>query len=132
MGCTFDDDFAFNCFAMDHPDLNPIWKDHFARPEKLLLGGWVWRDGELTQLASCRKITRYDELLRPESFEFLMKDAKGREYDVKGKVKAGAPWRAWWNIDTYMCLAEIECNGRKGHCDFQDIRWAKFIRACGR
>ena len=132
MGCTFDDDFAFNCFAMDHPDMDPIWKGKIAAPEKLLLGGWVWRDGELTPITSCRKITRYDEQLTPKSFAFLMKDAKGRDYEVKGTIVAGVQWRAWWNIDTRMCLAEIECNGRKGHCDFQDIRWANFFRACGR
>lgn len=105
---------------------------YFETSQKLLLGGWVWRDGELTAVKSCRKITHYDELLRPTTFEFLMIDAKGREYDVKGTTTAGAQWRAWWNVDTFMSLAEIECNGRKGHCDFQDIRWAKIIRACGR
>ena len=131
MGCTFDDDFAFNCCAIDHPDLNPIWKNHFDAPKNLLLGGWVWRDGEIVSVTSCRKITHYDEFLRPSSFEFVMTDAKSREYQVKGKIIAAAPWKTWWNIDTWMCLAEIECNGRKGTCDFQDLRWAKFMYAMG-
>lgn len=47
MGCTFDDDFAFNCFAIDDPALDPIWKGRIEAPDKRLMGGWVWRDGTM-------------------------------------------------------------------------------------
>ncbi|MGE4432009.1 MAG: hypothetical protein AB7E05_14845 [Sphingobium sp.] len=134
MACTIDENFAFLVNALDHPDLDPVWKGHFdIAPDKVLLGGWVYRDGEVVGVKSIRKITRYDERSWvPQSFAFDLVDAKDRTYAVTGRITAASPYNVYLNINSYMCLADIEVNGRKGHCDFQDLQWTDFLNAMTR
>ncbi|MEJ2459868.1 MAG: hypothetical protein P8Y58_17705 [Novosphingobium sp.] len=125
MACVIDENLSFCVNAIDHPDLDPFWKPYFDVPEdRLLLGGWLYRDGEVCGIKSIRKITHYDEeWLYPTSFAFTMYDDRDRRYDVKGKITAIMPYPMYMNLDALMCLSDIECNGRKGQCDFQDLRW---------
>lgn len=134
MAGRISDDFSFVVLAHDHPDLDPVWKGHFDLPaEKVLLAAWIWRDGEMCSATSIRKITRYDEInWCPRSFEFQMTDTKGREYDVKGKITAAAPYSPYLNIQSWMCLADMTVNGVQAHCDFQDLQWTDFLNAVSR
>lgn len=128
--CVIDENFAFCCTAHDHPDLNPVWKGRFQIPEdKLLLGGWLWRDGEVVGLKSIQKITHYrGETIVPESFEFVLIDSKDRRYDVKDKVTAACPFDIYVSHRTWLCLADVECNGRRAaQCDFQDMQDRKSV-----
>jgi hypothetical protein len=134
MACVVDENFAFLANALDHPDLDPIWKPHFdIDPDKVLLGGWVYRDGEIVPIKSVRKITRYEpQTFIPTSFEFEMIDQRDRRYDVAGEIVASAPYNIYLNINTHMCLANITVNGQSGHCDFQDLQWTDFLQAVSR
>jgi len=134
MACNVSDNLSFVVLALDHPDLNPVWKGCFdVAPDKVVLAGWIYRDGELCGVKSVRKITHYDELnWCPKSFEFEMTDAKDRRYHVKGKITAAAPYAPYLNIQTWMCLAPIQVNGVPGHCDFQDLQWTDFLNAMSR
>ena len=131
MAGRINDNFSFVVLALDHPDLNPPWKGHFdVSPDKVLLAGWLYRDGEMCGVKSTRKITHYDTTnWCPKSFEFEMVDSKDRQYAVKGKITAAAPYAPYLNIQSWMCLADMEVNGAKGHCDFQDLQWTDFLNA---
>ena len=130
MNAVFSDDFAIHCHCVDHPDLDPIWKDDFTvDPERLLFGGWVWRDGELTRVVSARKKTHYNlHTLNPDKFELEMVDAKGRKYECVGITHTAGQTNTWMNVNAPMCLTEWEMNGQKGWGDCQDIQWNDFVQ----
>ncbi|MEJ2410942.1 MAG: hypothetical protein P8Y48_16985 [Novosphingobium sp.] len=131
MACTVDENFSFLVNAMDHPDLDPVWKNDFdIDGDKTLLGGWMYRDGEVVGLKSIRKITRYDHRSWvPTGCEFDLIDMKGRSYAVKMKIVAAVPYNFYLNLNAYMCLAEMEVNGQRGRCDFQDLQWTDMVNA---
>jgi hypothetical protein len=131
MACTINENFSFLINAMDHPDLDPVWKQDFdVSGDKVLLGGWLYRDGEVVGIKSIRKLTEYDQRSWiPKSCSFEMVDQKDRQYSVKCKITAAVPYNFYLNINAYMCLADIEVNGMKGQCDFQDIQWTDFLTA---
>jgi hypothetical protein len=131
---VFNDNFAFNCNAIDHPDLNPIWKPYFeVNPDKLLIGGWIWRDGELTQIASAKKIVRYDrDTLIPKTVEMTVVDANKRSFEIHGTILSSAPFNFWMNVNAPICLTRWECNGLTGYGDTQDVQWNDFVQACAK
>ena len=134
MACIVNADFAFLVNALDHPDLDPIWRPHFEiDADKLLLGGWVYRYGDIVAIKSVRKITHYEAgTLIPTAFEFEMVDHLDRHYDVTGRITASSPYNLYLNINTHMCLADITVNGEPGHCDFQELQWTDFLQAVSR
>ena len=75
---VFGDDFAFNCTALEDHRLMPEWGGQFAVPEdKLLNGGWVYRDGEVRAVTRCIKRTQRDSVsLFPTHIEMEMTDSK--------------------------------------------------------
>ena len=129
---VFGDDFAFNCNAIDHPDLNPLWKGKFdIKPEQTLIGGWVWIDGELLAIATARKLTHYNpETLYPTAFDLSVTLTNGRALDIQGKVTAACPFNPWINVYAPICLTEWTCNGKKGHGEVQDVQWNDFVTLC--
>jgi hypothetical protein len=129
---TFNDGFAFNCNAVDHPDLNPLWKGHFEIPEdKLLFGGWIWLDGELTPIISARKHVDYDiSTLIPRSVDLSVVDAKRRKFAMHGTIRSAIPFNCWMNVHAPICLTRWECRGLTGWGDTQDIQWSDFVQAC--
>ena len=128
---VFGDDFAFNCNAIDHPDLNPLWKDGFdVKPEHTLIGGWVWIEGEIVPIASARKLTHYDRVtMYPKSFDLSLILANGRGLEITGKVIAACPFNPWINVYAPICMTEWTCNGRKGTGEVQDVQWNDFVSA---
>ena len=121
----FGDDFAFSATVIDHPDLDPIWKDHFEiAADRTLLSGWVWRDGEVVAIASGRKKTTYDtSTLIPERVAFDFIDARGREYAASCESVNAAPTNTWMNLHAPVYLARWRCNGRDGWGESQDLIW---------
>lgn len=126
---TFGDDFAFNCNALDHPELNPLWQDGFSiSPEQTLMGGWVWIDGEIVPIASVRKHTDYERTtLFPKVFELSLTLANGRTLELRGRVQCACPFNPWINVYAPICLTEWICNGRTGHGEVQDVQWTDFV-----
>ena len=131
---VFNDNFAFNCNALDHPDLNPIWKPYFnVAPEKTLIGGWIWRDGELTAITSAKKLVHYDlDTLIPKSIEMTVIDAKNRTFEMQGTIISAAPFNIWMNVNAPICLTRWECEGLTGYGDTQDVQWNDFVHACAK
>jgi hypothetical protein len=129
---VFNDDFAFNCNALDHPDLNPVWKPYFdVKPENTLIGGWVWRNGELTAIRAAKKRVHYDlATMIPKSVDLTFTDAKDRTFEMHGTILSAAPFNCWMNVNAPICLTRWECNGLTGHGDTQDIQWNDFVQAC--
>lgn len=132
---VFGDDFAFNCNAFDHPDLDPAWKPAFpAFPaERAFNDGWIWKDGELARIRTARKITERDPVDgRPVSHRIEMTDVRGRSFTVTGTITAGVPWSGWPNVVVQLHLTRWECDGRVGWGDTQEVQWNDFVRACTR
>lgn len=131
MNCVFSDDLAFHCNAIDHPDLNPLWKDSFkVDPDKVLMGGWVWRDGELVKVASARKKVTYNRrTMIPQRIELHMTDAKGRVYEAEGETINCGHLNVWMNVNAPFCLTRWTCDGKTGWGESQDIQWNDFVQA---
>jgi hypothetical protein len=133
MTSVFGDDFAFGTTAFDSEDTDPDWKGVLQIPGgDPTRGGWVLRDGELTPVVSTVKRTlRNKETLFPEGVEMTITDAGGRDYEIKGTIKAAANWRTWHNMESVICLTEWECEGRTGYGDTQDVLFHDYIRRFG-
>lgn len=132
MNGIFSDDFSFNVNAADHPDLDPIWRAHFnLPPERTLMGGWVWVDGELRTIASAKKKTTYDtKTLTPKSIEMRFRDSKGREYEATGVAVNSLPMAFWMNMRGPCFLMRWEIDGKVGYGECQDVQWTDFVHAC--
>ena len=128
MTSVFGDDFAFGTTAFDSEDTDPEWKGVLEIPGgDPVRGGWVYRDGEIVPVVSATKRTRHDvDSLFPESVEMTITDANGRDYELTGTVLAAAPWSTWPNIDSVICLARWECDGRVGHGDIQEVQFTDY------
>lgn len=130
MNGIFSDDFAFHCNAIDHPDLNPLWAGKFdISPDKVLMGGWVWRDGELTQVTSVKKKVTYDRrTMIPTHIELRMTDAKNRVYEAEGEIVNCGHLNVWMNVSAPFCLTRWTCNGKAGWGESQDMQWNDFVQ----
>jgi hypothetical protein len=92
---VFNDDFHFNCTAADDPQLEPDWSGLYPdfTSERSLMGGWVTKDGVLSELVSCRKKTyRNAQTFIPERVEFTMEDAKCVSSRLQAKFSLRVPW----------------------------------------
>ncbi|HKY89781.1 MAG TPA: hypothetical protein VJM11_02025 [Nevskiaceae bacterium] len=129
---AFDDDFAFNCNAFDHPDLEPEWKGRLSlSPERAFNDGWVFHDGKLLRLRTARKRTVRDPRTgRPLSHRIETEDANGKSWTITGTVRAGLPWAGWPNMICQLFLTRWECEGRVGWGDTQEVQWTDYVRAC--
>jgi hypothetical protein len=129
MTCAFNENFYFSIIAYDHPDLNPDWKELFDFPaDKVLKSGWIYRDGELLTIQSCRKLTEHDpDTLFPTAVRLELVDDKGNEYTIKGTIIAASNWTAWLNCEVVLSLCRWEYDGLTGHGDFQEARWTDYI-----
>ncbi len=127
---AFGDDFAFNCSAFDHPDLNPLSQKEFPMtPERAFNDGWVWRDGKMSKIKSVKKLTTRDpETGRPMTHMMEMVDIHGREYLIKGTITAGLPFSFWPNCMTHLGLTKWECEGLTGWGDTQEVHWTDYMR----
>lgn len=129
MSGAFGDDFSFCCSAFDHPDRDPEWKGMFDLPkERVLSGGFVWRDGELRSIVGCEKRTVHSPtMLFPERIDMRLTDSKGDACEITGRPIAVAPISTWHNVWTAVCLMRWECEGFVGYGDAQDIQWTDYI-----
>ena len=128
---AFNENFYFGIVAFDHPDLQPDWAGLFDFPaEKALKSGWIYRDGQLLDVVSCRKLTTHDPVyLFPTEVQVEMVDNQGRTYRIKGTAKAASNWSAWLNCDVVISLFRWECDGLVGHGDLQEARWTDYLQA---
>lgn len=134
MTCAFSEDFYFGIIAYDHPELHPDWAGIFDFPaEKVLKSGWIYRDGELLEVVSCRKLTTHDGAsLFPTEVRLEITDNKGKTYHIKGTAMAASNWSAWLNCDVVISLYRWECDGLVGHGDLQEARWTDYLYALSR
>lgn len=130
MNCVFGDDYAFHCNAIDHPDLNPLWSGKFnVAPDKVLMGGWVWRDGELVKVTSAKKKVTYDRrTMIPKRIDLRMTDAKNRVYEAEGEIVNCGHLNVWMNVNAPFCLTRWKCDGKVGWGESQDIQWNDFVQ----
>lgn len=134
MWCTgvFSENFSFNCTAFDDPMLNPDWKDSFPQfsPENTFVAGWIYKDGELSEVVSCRKITRRDaKTLMHQSVQISLTDAKGRTYEINGVVKAASGYPLWLNQRSIVAMTRWECAGQVTYGDSQELQMSDYIYA---
>ena len=131
---TFGDDFAFNCNAFDHPELDPPWAAHFSLPaDRAFNDGWVYVDGELLRVKYARKITHRDPATgQPQRHHIEMIDVRDRRYVIEGQITAGLPWAGWPNMITHLNLTRWTCNGREGWGDTQEVQWSDYVSRCTR
>ena len=128
-GC-FGPDFAFNCSAFDHPDMNPVsLKDFPITAEKAFNDGWIWRNGEQVKIKSIKKLTLRDPVTaRPLSHDIHAVDVNGHEYHIKGTITAALPFSFWPNCMTHLCMTKWECEGLIGWGDTQEVQWSEYMR----
>ena len=70
MSGTFNELFAFNCGRFDDAIGNPEIKGRFELPEeRLLAGGWLFKDGRAAQVVHAKKRCRRDHFQSPVSIE---------------------------------------------------------------
>jgi hypothetical protein len=126
---VFNEDFMFNCSAFDHPDADPEWKGHFDLPASAALkGGWIYKDGVVTEIKSIMKRTVHDpETLFPDTIEMEITDSAGAKYNIKGKITAACSWAAWPKFAFPVCLTRWECNGLVGYGDSQEAQWPDYV-----
>jgi hypothetical protein len=127
---TFTENFAFNCSAFDHPDLDPEWAGQIDWPaDKVFNDGWIFKDDELIRAKSAKKITRRDPLTgRPLHHDIELIDENDRVYHIKGTTTAGLPWSGWPNMTCHLYLTRWQCEGLTGWGDTQECQWNDYVR----
>jgi hypothetical protein len=129
---VFNEDFAIHAFAIEDPASEPLWTglvDMSAEQVAALGRGWVWRDGELTVLASVTLTCQWDRALRyPTGYRVDMVDTQGRAWHMTGELIAASNWHFWANIYAPILLVRWQCDGQVGYGDSQVGAWTDFVR----
>jgi hypothetical protein len=123
---------SFNCSGFDHPDLDPEYKGFFdIAPDKVLMGGWLYMDGDVQFLASSRnRVTRNPRTLHPVSAVMDMTDTTGRNLKLKGTVTASAPIYSWLHQRGILALTKWEMDdGTTFWGEIQEGQYTDFINA---
>jgi hypothetical protein len=132
---VFDEQFAFHALAHDDPSRGPEWAQDFpqVKPGEALVWGYIWKDGELTPLATLQKLTHRDtDGVAPSAVEMDMQDVNGRKFSMKGTVQARMPWQTWQNMNTFFCQTRWECGTQVGYGDLQDVQFNDYTRKFAR
>jgi hypothetical protein len=127
---VFDDDFSINCNVTDQATGNPeLAGTEFDRPvESSLHGGWVWKDGEISQIVSAQKsVARAPGTFIPVGVELDVEDALGRSFHLSGKLLASCPWETWSNVQMNISLMRWQCEGLITHGDCQEAMWGDYL-----
>ena len=128
------EDFFFNCTMMDHVGSNPQTSgDSALTSEQALRGGWIWRDGRLSQIvAATKSVVRDAESFVPQTFVLRMTTEDGVETVAEAKLLASCPMTTWPNVMANLSLVRWNIDGQIGFGDVQDIFWNDFIVSHGR
>ena len=128
---VFNDDFAINCNAMDHPDLSPDYAGIFNVPEsEILKGGWIYRDNELRLIVECRKRTRrHSETMQPLEIDMDLIDDHDARYSLKGVVTAASDCTPWPNLRWVVGMTRWECNGTIAYGETQEPHFGDYLIA---
>jgi hypothetical protein len=131
MTAVFGEDFSFTCNAFDDYRLMPEWGGEFAIAEdKLLNGGWIYRDGEVVSVTRCIKRTERDpSTLFPTRIELEMTDATQETYHVTGTVLAASEWFVQPVLRWASVSVEWQCGNRVAFGEMQEAQWGDFTRA---
>lgn len=127
-----DETLSFNCSGYEHPDLDPDWKGHFTvEPDQVLMGGWIWKDGEASFLKSSRnRITRNPATLHPVYAELDIVDNLDRRLKLKGTVTASAPIYAFLHQRGILALTRWETeDGDTFWGEIQDGQYTDYVNA---
>jgi hypothetical protein len=129
MSGVFGPDFSFNCGMFDQAVGNPEVRGRFELPaEKVLSGGWLYKDGQMSRLKSANKRVVRDRALRiPAEVEFAMTDDLGRNEQVRGTLVSSIPWAPWTNLHMTISLMRWECGGRVAYGDCQEAMWNDYM-----
>ena len=130
---VFGDDFAFHMMGLEDPSRDPIWKDAFPGAENLtaLNRGWIWRNGELTGLATTELTTRWNlDTGYPVEHTLRITDTNGFELSLVGTVTASCSWITWSNVNMLIGLCRWEHDGRVAWGDSQVATWTDFVHRC--
>src|SRR5262249_10703068 len=102
-----------------------LWSGQFEVPGgDPTRGGWVVRDGRLRPIVHISKRTRSDVAsLAPIAVDMTMTDDDGRDYRINGAVVAANRFAAWPTMNTWVCLARWEWDGRVCFGDLQEVQW---------
>jgi hypothetical protein len=130
---VFDDDFAFHMMGVEDPSSDPIWKEAFPDGGSLtaINRGWIWRNGELTGLASARLTTRWNvDTGYPVGHTLQLIDTNGFELSLTGTITASCSWSTWSNVNMLISLSRWEHDGRIAWGDSQVATWTDFVYRC--
>jgi hypothetical protein len=110
---VFNENLAFGAQVFDQPDTSLELRGELARPlEKTLLGGWIYRDGQVGRVVNARKrIIREPRTYVPQYVELELKDDLGRSIHARGTSTASTIWQTWVNMILPVCQMRWECEG---------------------
>ncbi len=127
---VFSDDFAFHMMGLEDPSADPVWRAAFPDAEAMtgLNRGWIWRNGELTGLASTRLTTQWNlDTGYPAGHTLRITDTGGFELTLTGTITASCSWHAWSNVNMLISLCRWEHDGRIAWGDSQVATWTDFV-----
>ena len=126
---VFGEDFSFNCNAFDEPALMPEFGNDFPLPGgQTLKAGWIYRDGAVSRIVSCRKRTQRDPVtLHPTTIEWEGVDEHGTRYEITGRTLASSDWSVQPNLRFVVSNVQWECRGRVAYGDLQEAHWTDFV-----
>jgi len=112
----------------------PEWGGQFAVPEdKLVNGGWIYRDGEVSSVIRCIKRTERDPRTQfVKRIEMEITDSKQRTYHIVGKALAASDWMVQPVLRWASGSIHWECEGRTAFGEVQEAHWGDFLRAMAR
>jgi hypothetical protein len=130
---VFNDDFAFNCCALDQARNNPLLSPQLAMPEeKTLSSGWVHRDGQLGRIVSVdKRITRDRGLPVSRAIEIRFDDDRGRHFNLHGRLLASCPFPSVVNKFSMINLIRWQCEDRVGYGDCQESFLSDYLNLPG-
>lgn len=130
MSGAFDESLSFNCGRFDDLTGNPEVKGRFELPDnRLLAGGWLYKDGQMARVVSSRKRVERGHLQSPQSIELELVDDRDRQVAIRGSRIAHCSWTPWSNMRLGITLMRWECEGRVAYGDCQEGMWPDYCHS---
>lgn len=131
----FGDHLAFNQISFEDPASDPPWAGSFEIPDGAPTHnwGWLYRDGELRDLASVRRrVSKHHPVyMAPLEMEIELTDERGDDYLVRGEAIGFAPILGGWpNLTAFESLMHwTDETGAETHGPAQSFWGAKAAHA---
>jgi hypothetical protein len=128
---VFDDNLAFHISAFESPERDPAQAALYPglANGKNFIWGYVWKNGRLLGVKSCRNIVKRDtDRIKPVSMQVQIVDETDAVHDLAVSIVGVDLMNVWASLYGHWCSAWYEYDGKKVWGEYQEGIGPHFVK----